>query len=213
LPPRGEAAVANLTDGAPVFVVHHHDGTVSALDPRAAQGDSTQLQLVRWTAATRHFLGGGAWDEYGRRLDGFRSTDLLGFATRVTGDVVEIGASVDPPAGSPITATTDPPAMADLTAGPSVTIDLPGALRLAAGSTAWIDADVVIDPDGAHVCHAQTFQGSIELDPCPPDSPVVDDLVATPGSRSIWFGPLLITRTSTGFEHVTAIGGVAATAL
>lgn len=40
LPARGEATIATMTNGTPVFVVRHHDDTISALDPRAATADS-----------------------------------------------------------------------------------------------------------------------------------------------------------------------------
>ncbi len=218
LPPRGEAAVATLDDGSPVMVVHHHDGTVSALDPRAAASTSTatepaSLLLVQWTAGTRHFLSGGAWDEYGRRLDGFRDTDLQGFATRVVDGAVEIGGPVDPPTGAPIAAGADPPAMADVAITPAHLLAVDEAVALDIGRSSWVDADVVIGPEGAHLCDAPTVPGSIAIEACPPGSPTVDGIDPVDDSRSVWFGPLLVTRTESGFTRIAAIGGYAGVAL
>lgn len=212
LPARGEAALTTLTNGTPVFVVRHHDDTISALDPRAATDDignetDSQFQLVTWTAATRIFLGGGAWDEYGRRLDGFRNTDLQGFATRINGDVIEIGSPVQAPVGSPITAASDPPAMSNATIPLKDPIGLDQALAQPAGTTALIDATVIIDPDGAHICMVES-QG-FPIEPCPPGSPSADNITAQPDARNAWFGPLLATRTDTGFTRIAPTGGYA----
>lgn len=216
LPAKGEATTATLTNGTPVFVVHHHDGTISALDPRGAIGYggsemSRQYELVRWTASSRNFLGSAAWDEYGRRLDGFRSTDLKGYATRVVDGVVEIGSPVDAPAGSPIAATTVPPAMAGTAVSLNDPISFDEALDLPVGTTALIDAVVVVDPDGARVCAGEGPDRAVV--PCPRGSPSADGTRATPGARSAWFGPLLATRTETGFTRIAATGGSAGGAL
>jgi hypothetical protein len=212
LPANGEATVATLADGTPVYVVHHHDGTVSALDPRAAATDAGdepdgEFRIVTWNAATRIFLGGGAWDEYGRRIDGFRSSDLQGHATRVDGDVVEIGSPVPAPSGSPVAATGDPPAMSNTTIPLADPISLDNATALSAGSTALIDASVIIDPDGAHVC--TTTSQDFPIEPCPPGSPTVDGIAPIANARHAWFGPILATRTETGFTRIAPTGGYA----
>lgn len=216
LPARGEVVTARLTDGTPVYVVRHHDDTVSALDPRgdgAYTGNDTdgQHQLVAWTPSTRLFLGGGAWDEYGRRVDGPRASDLVGYATRVAGHTVEIGSPVPAPTGSPIAATADIPAMAApaMTLGEPISLDQ--ALAQPAGTTAFIDARVVVDPDGAHVCVVDIPGANVQ--PCPAGAPPVDDVAAQGNARTAWFGPLLATRTATGFTRVAPTGGYAGGAL
>ena len=210
LPEIGAARLASLDDGSPLIVIRHHDDTVTAARPWVASAESDAApQLVAWIAATRTFLGSGAWDEYGRRLDGPRSTDLITYATRVVEDRVEIGDAVPAPTGSPIGRTEHPPADVDLTIRPDNRISLEDALALPAGQTRWIDASLVIDPSGARLCTSAGFQGSLELPPCPVDSPTADGVAATPGSRTIWFGPLLGTRTATGFTDIVPTGGSA----
>jgi hypothetical protein len=217
LPARGEATIATLTNGTPVFVVRHHDDTISALDPRAAgaadSGNDTDAQhhLVAWTAATRNFLGRGAWDEYGRRLDGFRTSDLQGFATRVTDDLVEIGSPVPAPLGTPIALTDDPPAMANAAIPLTAPITLEQAVADPPGTTALIDATVIVDPDGARICAVESQ--AFPILPCPPGAPTADGITAQPDFRTAWFGPLLATRTATGFAHIAPTGGYAGGAL
>ncbi len=222
LPPRGEVVSGRLDDGTPVFVVHHHGGTVSALDPRGADQSVPGLyQVVRWVAATRNFLGHGAWDEYGRRLDGFRASDLRGYATRVSDGNVEIGSLVPAPSGSPITSTDRPPAMTDRSVEVDQLLEMTSALDLTPGTTAWIDGVVYATPDGARVC---TEQGSMALATtpitvapgsigCPAGSPVAFGIAGTPGSVSYFVGPLLATRTEDGFELIAATGGYGSFAL
>ncbi len=212
LPPRGEARTAVLTDGTPVYVVHHHDGTISALDPRGADQSIDGLhQIVTWVAATRTFLNRGAWDEYGRRLDGFRASDLVGYATRVINDQVQIGSSVSAPAGSPITQTNDPPAMSDLTITPGEALAVDAATELSVGTTSWIAGSVHARPDSALICDIPA--ATIQSEPCPTGSPTAEGIPTTPGSANTYFGPLLATRTNEGFNRIASTGGSAGTAL
>lgn len=212
LPPRGEATATVLGDGTPVYVVHHHDGTVSALDPRgAAQTIDGLHQIVTWVAATRTFLNRGAWDEYGRRLDGFRATDLVGYATRVVDDQVQIGGIVAAPAGSPITRSNDPPAMSNLTITPDDALTVDAATELPVGTTSWIAGSVHTRPDSAVVCDISP--ASTQGGPCPAGSPTAEGIPASPGSANTHFGPLLATRTDGGFDRIASTGGSAGTAL
>jgi hypothetical protein len=211
LPPRGETVAGVLDDGTPVFVVHHHDGTISVLDPRGADQNVDGLyQVVRWVAATRNFLGRGAWDEFGRRLDGFRSSDLTGFATRVVDGQVEIGSEVPAPAGSPITDSSAPPAMADRSIEAAPIRDLDEATELPTGATAWVNAVVLSLPDSSSVCELNDDEDS-STEParrgCPAGSPTADGIAGTPGYVNFYGGPLLATRSPDGFERIAATGG------
>ncbi len=207
LPPRGEARLGALDNGTPVFLVHHHDGTISALDPRTETGETGRLKLVHWIAATRNFLGQGAWDEYGRSIDGFRSTDLRGFATRVTGDVVEVGSPVPAPAGSPITLTDNPPAMLNVETNLSAPKSVAEALEAKPGQVVIIDAQVIRGPAGAFICVPPPSSTPGVIEPCPAGSPPAEGVGALQGARETWPGPLIATRTPTGFTEIAARGG------
>lgn len=86
-------------------------------------------------------------------------------------------------------------------------INLDQALAEPPGTTALIDATVIIDPDGAHICPVESQRFPIQ--PCPPGAPTADGIAAQPNSRNAWFGPLLATRTATGFAHIAPTGGYA----
>ena len=154
--PTGEVTVATLTNGTPVYVVRHHDGTVSALDPRAASSavDATgQLHLVTWTASTadlprrrcvgrvrpapRRVPDHGPADLRHPRRRRRRRDRLTGRPTaRVPGDRRP---PTRPPWATPGSPWTSRSASTRHVALPT-------------GATALIDATVIIDPDGAHVC-------------------------------------------------------------
>ena len=90
-------------------------------------------------------------------------------------------------------------------------ISLDEARALPIGDTGLIDAAVVVDPNGAYVCAT----GSTDLpgEPCPPGSPIAGGIAPTVDARTTWFGPLLATRTDTGFSRIAATGGSAGGAL
>lgn len=212
LPARGEASTTVLTNGTPVYVVHHHDGTISALDPRGADQDIDGLhQIVRWVAAARNFLNHGAWDEYGRRLDGFRSTDLTSYATRVLDNQVEIGDIVPTPAGSPIAKTNDPPAMSDVTITPGEILTVGAAVELPVGTTSWIAGSVHARPESAVICHIPAE--TIRTEACPAGSPTAEGIPTTPDAANTYFGPLLATRSDGGFDRIASTSGYAGSAL
>ena len=212
VPAEGEASVATLSDGTPVFVVHHHDGTISALDPRGRDNLEGRTGVVEWSVKTRNFSSAGPWDEYGRRLDGFRSSDLRSFQTRLVGDRVEIGAETATPAGAPIPETVDP--VASIRAG----IDLGSALSVTdalaepIGTTVIVDASVVVEADMALVCGPRPSK-IFPIARCEPGSPTAAWPPGMPGLRQEYFGPLLATRTASGFDFIAATGGTAGESL
>ena len=212
LPRRGEAAVAVLNSGRPVAVVHHHDNTVSAIDLRSRTGRGGDMTIVRWNTS-RYFIGRGVWDEYGRRVDGDRATDLPTYATRVMNGVVEIGQEVPTPAGSPMTSQTNAAAMADVALVPDedlALLSLEEALALPVGTTAFVDISVVVGPEGAFVCHHDV---TAAITPCPDGSPVAESYTAIEDARTVRFGPILATRTETGFTEIAPTGGSAGSSL
>lgn len=211
LPSRGEAATATSGTGGPLILVHHHDGTVSAIEPIAESNwEGPALLIPTFNGQTRTFVGRGAWDEYGRRLDGSRETDMRTFATRVEGDTVVIGPAVPTPAGSPITTATDPPATRDQTwaIDRADLLTVEQAVATAVGTTSAIDASVVFDDAGALLCFLPPDFG-FPIEPCPDGSPPVAGIEIEAGFRNVHFGPLVATRTDDGFERVVTSGGSA----
>jgi hypothetical protein len=186
--------------------VHHHDGTLGALDARGTDQDVDGLyRVVEWVAAKRNFLGPRAWDEYGRRLDGLRTTDLIGHATRVVDGQVQIGDIVAAPAGSPIAENPTTQAVDNRTIQPDPIVATDAATALPVGTTAWIDATIYCTPDGSHVC--ATPENPVATPRCPEGSPTVGAIAATPGTVLYYLGPLLATSSAEGFERVASTGG------
>jgi hypothetical protein len=60
VPPRGEARAFFLPDGEPVFVVHHRDGLVAAVDALSPHRDWGIGQLVAWCPSKSYFV---AWPD------------------------------------------------------------------------------------------------------------------------------------------------------
>ena len=56
VPPRGDVAPVFLSDGRPVFVVHHDDGTVSVVDAFSSHVQYGIKDLVAWCPSTREFV-------------------------------------------------------------------------------------------------------------------------------------------------------------
>ncbi len=217
IPRKGEALPHRLKDGTPLIIVHHHDGTVSALDARAlsatTEDDGQRLTLVRWNARTRNFMGGGIRDEFGRSTNGPRSSDLRGFATRIVDGDLEVGDPTDPPAGSPIAVSADPPAAADAQiASDAEPLSIEEALASPTGSVIFIDAQVVFVGSDARLCDDKN-QPTFEAEPCSDGSPAVEDVGGDDGILTIWHAPILATRTAEGFSEVVPLGGYSSSAI
>ena len=82
VPALGDAAAVFLADGRPVFIVHHEDGTISAVDAFSTHTPFGVGKLVGWCGATRTFddlQHGSKFDEYGRYILGPASSGLVTF--------------------------------------------------------------------------------------------------------------------------------------
>jgi hypothetical protein len=69
VPPRGDTEPAFLSDGHPIFVVHHEDGTVTVVDAFSTHRAFGFEEIVVWCPTTRHLVEWAHeahWDEYGR---------------------------------------------------------------------------------------------------------------------------------------------------
>lgn len=97
VPPRGQASAAFLTDGRPVFVVHHDDGAVSVIDAFSTHRPWGFEELVGWCPSIRQFVEwahGAVYDEDARYLAGPAASGLQTFAF----DVLSSDADGDPAA-------------------------------------------------------------------------------------------------------------------
>ena len=209
-PERGRAASALLSDGTPVWVVHHLDGSVDVLDA-VTPGEGTG-SVVSWIQLGRRFSGGGVmWDEYGRRLDGPRSGDLAARALRVEGQMVVVGQPLaetrlgDPVSGvlvGPLGARTSP------LLPPLVSIE--EALELRVGGVGHVEGTVVTTASGvARLCSEGQGGGEPGVrNPCATSAPVVagilafDPTLAGPAWCQALLGPWLLRRTEAGFEEL-----------
>lgn len=208
VPLPGEADAHILAQGQPMIVVRHQDGTISAFDavaPTDSAFGGRARSIVRFVGSTRNFLGGGAWDEFGRKLDGPISEDLTSFATRVVDGVVEIGDPVALPAGARLGGLTSRRAMGDARIELGDPISLAEALTLPIGHTAFVAAQVEVGPQDARMCSADPLAETIER--CPDDSIRVEGFTIDPTRRTTWFSPLLVRRTGNGFDRIVTLGG------
>ncbi len=207
LPPVGEASLAFDRDNVPVVIIHHADGTVSAIDARTADPSDTIIGLVRWDAARRAFFGpSGVFDEYGRRLDRPQSGDLVTHATRVDGDTVHFGDIVRTPLGDPIVETTDAPATTDIDVGALTLQSLDQALDAPVGTVVLVDATMVADATGARVCKldGEEVRRTFIVE-CPLDAPEAFGIELLGEDITFLGNPILATRAEGGFADIVTV--------
>ena len=100
VPPVGEVAAANLTDGRPVFVVHHEDGTVSVVDGFSTHVPWGLATLIAWCPSSRTFedlFHGGRWNEDGAYMLGPPPSGLVTYQTTILADGrVQVGSEIAP---------------------------------------------------------------------------------------------------------------------
>lgn len=232
LPPSGETTMARLSDGTPVWLVHHPDDstTVLAIDVLATEARlrpeavSGLREQVLWLAGSRRFvpasqtLAAGAYDEYGRAsepwmvqdLDHYRHEDA-GNGTVAVGERVS-GASHETTARLPMSDPRFPQyhlnavrpfqPLRDSDSG----ISIDEALAQPDGSVVLVDMDLVVTgPDSTLVCIADRDDGS-----CVGTSAVPRDVQMRlpPGGREVWRGPLLARVTDGSFSQVTLTGAL-----
>lgn len=122
VPPRGDVAPVFLSDGRPVFVVHHEDGTVSVVDAFSSHRAWGFEELNVWCPTTRefvewaheaHFDEFGDWTSGGPAPSGVATFAFDVLERDATGDPtsIRIGAMGAPsPGGSaPVTDPSRPP--------------------------------------------------------------------------------------------------------
>jgi hypothetical protein len=118
VPARGETAPVFLSDGHPIFVVHHEDGTVTVVDAFSTHRAFGFEEIVVWCPTTRQLVEWAHeahWDEYGRwHSAGPAPSGLPTYAFDVTardpnGDpaTIRVGEAQEPDPGRSA-AVTDP---------------------------------------------------------------------------------------------------------
>jgi hypothetical protein len=95
VPPRGEAGAFFLPDGEPVFVVHHRDGLVAAVDALSPHRDWGIGQLVAWCPSKAYFVAwpdgsffdrNGAWSTGRPAVPGLDSVSFEVLSRDASGD-------------------------------------------------------------------------------------------------------------------------------
>ncbi|MCC5953884.1 MAG: hypothetical protein JJU45_17455 [Acidimicrobiia bacterium] len=217
LPPRGEAR-SHLLDGRPVWVVHHDDGSATAVPavlppdpaavPTAEDLDSMFWSIVRWSPQGA-FRGPHTWDAWGRALTAGRHADLTDYVAEVDGDRVVVrqwdGERVP---GQPVlpSVPVDAGLAPDVVSSPDATGDLPEEVRgLPAGwqmvGVAAVGAEGVL-----RLC--VVTDDSFPPSSCPDDAPVVAGAEVPDGIMSWHFAPLLVRIDDGGqISAVVPLGG------
>lgn len=218
LPPVGEAGSGLLDDGMPVWVVHHDDGTVSALPavvPGLSLGDSGIEKLwtvVRWSPSGE-LVGPIRWDAWGRALTDGRDHDLVNYAASVVdGEVVVSQSAATRVPGSP-----EGPADSggDLEGG-WIEPELPPLAALDAIPAGWsqLDATLVGHAGEYRVCPIDPNAPISETGTCPDDAPLVESFGAAPAGQTSWnYGPLVVEADADGqIIHIAGMGGYSSAA-
>jgi len=173
LPARGDAQAARLVDGRPIWLVHHQDGSLSALDARIdLKGGLRGLALaVRWDSVTRRF--DYAQDEYGGA--GVYDSDLKRFELEVDDPPSRVSVGryatadkrrVKRPLVQPATKSY----AEDDYAREWAWLSLEEAMVARDGSTVLVNASVVLDPKHpARLCRAGLDRGEPRCVPLSPD--------------------------------------------
>jgi hypothetical protein len=129
VPPRGAVSAVFLSDGRPVFVAHHEDGSVSIVDAFSTHAQYGLKDLVAWCPSTREFVEVahearfdelGNWTSGGPAPSGLAtfSFDVVERDTNGDPTSIQVGAIREPsPGGSG--ATTDPSTYPEFCAGTS----------------------------------------------------------------------------------------------
>lgn len=218
LPPAGEARSSVLVDGTPIWVVHHPDGTASALPAVVVGADLVGdvdgyprgLSSFAYWRPGGQLVGQGTWDAWGRAIDDGMgvAADLTGFAAEVEGDQVIVRrSSAGAPPGDPVATSgplgdPQPPTVPRLL--PDPTVALP---------TGWVqlDLDLVADADGdVRLCAVASPAGGGPPPACPAGSRSVPGLTTTPGVGVVVDGPLLVRSDGTGQVTAVAVLGAGA---
>jgi hypothetical protein len=207
LPPAGEARSVLLDDGTPIWVVHHDDGTASAVPAIVPYRDDEQVaglsSIVQW-APSGAFHGPIVWDAWGRALTAGRAADLTGYVARVDGDEVVVStATRDRVPGAPTIPTAS---------GAYVMPSLPEPSALTAGGSGWIQVELALVGDGTTFRVCPIDDATVpDLTTCPADAPTVEGLTARDPEITTWhFAPLLLRLDAGAITGVVPLGGLAA---
>lgn len=108
-PRPGEAVAAFLSDGRPVWVIRHEDGSGSVLDAFSTHVPYGINKLTWWCPVSRVIddpFHGARWDEFGDYSGGPAPGGLREYAVRVEGNELQI---LDEPVARPLRAGNEAP--------------------------------------------------------------------------------------------------------
>jgi hypothetical protein len=157
IPPLGAVAALRLTDGRPIFVVHHETGQITVLDGFSTHVINGEYKTLAWCPETRIFsdMAHGSWyDEWGVRQGGPAPTGMIAMRWRLgAGGLLRVEGPLGPVAGEDAT-----PGSVDLSACTYVTHDFGADARLTPGNAArspdgsWVVVTGAIDLQHQRMC-------------------------------------------------------------
>ena len=212
LPERGHMALATLSDGTEVWVVHHANGDLGVLSASVAVRDTNYFEIEpeldvapAWDASSGRFRGG--YDAYGRNVHGWTPLTAYHFTAsdahtlRVDGLARTAPGAIEPATAAPELAGTRSVAYADR----SPRDDFAG---IPLGRVEALQADVVWGTSGpARLCRAPSsaaggFTGCAEGAPAVEGSPA-----RVRSSVLVLEGPVMVRRQGFQLARVTIYAG------
>ena len=220
LPDRGDAVSLIADDGTPWWIVHHEDGTASALPAVTRISNTLGVEslavdergaIVRWRPNARRFEAGAlAFDEYGRALTTGRDDDLADYTAEIRGDTVIVRPSgVDRVPADPVRPSTRS------TPEQGVEPILPEVRSLPADLDAgWsqIDATLVSHIGTWSICDVDVSDPVPDLATCPEEALIATGLEGghDEGYTNWYFGPLVMHVDRSGaIDLIVTTGGYA----
>lgn len=156
IPPLGDVAAVRLSDGRPVFVVHHENGQITVLDGFSTHVIYGEYKVVVWCPEARKFSDlahGSRYDEWGVLEGGPAPTGMIAMRWRLgAGGVLRVDGLLGPVG---VARTSEP---VDLSACTYVTHDFGADPRRTPGDAAgspdgtWVVVTGAIDLQRQRIC-------------------------------------------------------------
>lgn len=158
IPPLGAVAAVRLTDGRPIFVVHHETGQITVLDGFSTHVINGVYKTLAWCPEARIFSDmahGSRYDEWGVREGGPAPTGMIAMRWRLgAGGLLQVEGLLGPVAGGDASA----PEPVDYAACTYVTHDFGADARLKPGHAiesrdgTWVVVTGAMDLQDQRMC-------------------------------------------------------------